>query len=111
MPCAPTFVSSPVYLFTGSVSSLDFHDSIILHACVHSFTRPFSNAAVVCVYVLGTHREKAWLLPFRKLTAEKRRVIYVNEIIPLSFSHCFPAEEGKASSVFSRQQKESRQAS
>lgn len=55
MPCAPTFVSSPVYLFTGSVSSLDFHDSIILHACVHSFTRPFSNAAVVCVYVLGTH--------------------------------------------------------
>ena len=55
MPCAPTFVSSPVSLFTGSVSSLDFHDSIILHACMHSFTRPFSNATVLCVYVLATH--------------------------------------------------------
>lgn len=49
MPCAPTFVSSPVYLFPGSVSYLNVHDSIIMH------TRPFSNATVVRVYVLGTH--------------------------------------------------------
>ena len=37
MPCTPTFASSPVCLFTGSVSYLDFHDSIIMHACMHAF--------------------------------------------------------------------------
>lgn len=75
-----------------------------MHAFLHSSIQQCHSSLCVCAG--STHREKAWLLPIRKLTAEKKRVTYVNEIIPLSFSHCFPAEEGKAMSVFSRQQED-----